>query len=61
MAEQRKGVKLGEIIQEFELEILCAAPGYENVPLRALDINRPGLPLQAFSSISTPSGCCLSA
>ncbi len=48
MAEQRKGVKLGEIIQEFELEILCAAPDYENVPLRALDINRPGLPLTGF-------------
>lgn len=48
MSEQRKGVKLGEIIQEFDLEILCAAPDYENVPLRALDINRPGLPLTGF-------------
>ena len=48
MAEQRKGVKLGEIIQEFDLEILCAAPDYRNVPLRALDINRPGLPLTGF-------------
>lgn len=48
MSEQRKSVKLGEIIQEFDLEILCAAPDYENVPLRALDINRPGLPLTGF-------------
>lgn len=47
MAEQ-KSVKLGEIIHEFDLEILRTAPDYENVPLRALDINRPGLPLTGF-------------
>ena len=48
MEEQQKSVKLGEIIQEFNLEILRTAPDYENVPLRALDINRPGLPLTGF-------------
>ena len=48
MAEQQKSVKLGEIIQEFNLEVLRTAPDYENVPLRALDINRPGLPLTGF-------------
>ena len=48
MDEQQKSVKLGEIIQEFGLEILHTAPDYENVPLRALDINRPGLPLTGF-------------
>ena len=48
MEEQQKSVKLGEIIQEFGLEILHTAPDYENVPLRALDINRPGLPLTGF-------------
>ena len=48
MEEQRKSVKLGEIIREFNLEILRTAPDYENVPLRALDINRPGLPLTGF-------------
>lgn len=48
MSEQQKSVKLGEIIQEFNLEILRTAPDYENVPLRALDINRPGLPLTGF-------------
>lgn len=48
MAEQQKSVKLGDIIQEFKLEILRTAPNYENVPLRALDINRPGLPLTGF-------------
>ena len=48
MAGQQKTVRLGEIIQEFGLEILCTAPDYANVPLRALDINRPGLPLTGF-------------
>ena len=48
MAEQQKSVRLGEIIREFNLEILRTAPDYENVPLRALDINRPGLPLTGF-------------
>ena len=48
MSAQQKSVKLGEIIREFNLEILCMAPDYENVPLRALDINRPGLPLTGF-------------
>ena len=41
-------MKLGEIIREFDLEVLRTAPDYENVPLRALDINRPGLPLTGF-------------
>ena len=41
-------VKLGEIIQEFDLEVLCAAPDYENQPLRTIDVNRPGLPLSGF-------------
>lgn len=48
MAESQCSVKLGEIIKEFELEILCAAPDYENVPLHAVDVNRPGLPLSGF-------------
>ncbi|MCI9352423.1 MAG: HPr(Ser) kinase/phosphatase [Lawsonibacter sp.] len=45
---EEKSVKLGEIIREFDLEVLRTAPDYENVPLRALDINRPGLPLTGF-------------
>ena len=48
MAEPRKNVKLGEIIQEFNLEIIQAGSNYESVPLRALDVNRPGLPLTGF-------------
>ena len=48
MPESQYSVKLGEIIREFELEVLCAAPDYENVPLRTVDVNRPGLPLAGF-------------
>ncbi len=48
MAESQCSVKLGEIIKEFELEILCAAPDCGNVPLYTVDVNRPGLPLSGF-------------
>lgn len=48
MAEHGNSVKLGEIIREFDLEILKTGPDYENVPLRVVDVNRPGLPLSGF-------------
>ena len=48
MGEKYYSVKLGEIIREFDLEVLCAAPDYENVPLYTVDVNRPGLPLAGF-------------
>ena len=48
MAEHTKSVKLGEIIQEFDLEILHKGPDYEDTPLTTLDVNRPGLPLSGF-------------
>lgn len=48
MSQTEKCVKLGQIIREFELEILHPGPDYENVPLRTLDVNRPGLPLSGF-------------
>ena len=48
MSEHEYSVRLGEIIQEFQLEVLCAAPDYENVPLYTVDVNRPGLPLSGF-------------
>ena len=48
MSENTNSVKLGEIIREFHLEVLRKGPDYENVPLRAVDINRPGLPLTGF-------------
>lgn len=48
MTDTAISVKLGEIIREFDLEILRKGPDYENVPLRTLDVNRPGLPLTGF-------------
>lgn len=48
MSESKNFVRLGEIIKEFDLEILCQGPDYENIPLRTVDVNRPGLPLSGF-------------
>ena len=44
----QKSVALGEIIKEFDLEILNQGPDYEKIPLRTVDVNRPGLPLSGF-------------
>ena len=44
----QKSVALGEIIKEFELEVLNQGPDYEKTPLRTVDVNRPGLPLSGF-------------
>ena len=48
MSESKYSVTLGQIIKEFDLEVLCAAPNYEQVPLHTVDANRPGLPLSGF-------------
>ena len=48
MSESTHSVKLGEIIREFDLEILSKGPDYEDVPLHTVDVNRPGLPLAGF-------------
>jgi len=48
MSDTSKYVHLGEIIKEFDLEILCQGPDYEKTPLRTVDVNRPGLPLSGF-------------
>lgn len=60
MAEGISSVRLGDIIQEFGLEVLNKGTNYENVPLRTVDVNRPGLPLTGFLSILIPRGCCSS-
>lgn len=44
----QKFVKLGKIIEEFDLEVLCGGKNYENFPIRADDINRPALQLTGF-------------
>ena len=48
MEQNYISVKLGEIIKEFGLEILWEGANYEEIPLRTLDVNRPGLPLAGF-------------
>ncbi len=41
-------VKLGTIIEEFQLEVVRGAKNYENIPVYAEDINRPALQLTGF-------------
>ena len=48
MSDHSNSVKLGEIIQEFGLEILHPGANYASIPLTTLDVNRPGLPLTGF-------------
>jgi len=48
MPKDPAGVTIGEIVQEFGLEVLNAAPDFENTPVRTMDVNRPGLPLTGF-------------
>ena len=48
MEDNARSVKLGEIIREFDLEILHQGADYADVPLRTVDVNRPGLPLTGF-------------
>ena len=45
VTETQNSVRLGEIIKEFHLELLHEGEDYQNIPLRTLDVNRPGLPL----------------
>lgn len=48
MADGRRSVKLGSIIEEFQLEVLCAGEDYLDTPVYTMDVNRPGLPLSGF-------------
>ena len=48
VTETQISVRLGEIIKEFHLELLHEGEDYQNIPLRTLDVNRPGLPLSGF-------------
>ena len=41
-------VKLGSLIDEFNLEVLRGAEGYRDLPISTEDINRPGLQLTGF-------------
>lgn len=41
-------VKLKHLIEEFGLEVLCEAEGYEDITIHTENINRPGLQLTGF-------------
>ena len=41
-------IKLGSLIDEFNLEVLRGAEGYRDLPISTEDINRPGLQLTGF-------------
>lgn len=41
-------VTLGHIIEEFKLEVLRSAPGYQDAPVSQEDVSRPGLQLAGF-------------
>ena len=46
--ENRYSVKLGKLIEEFELEVLRGVENYQDVLIQREDVNRPGLQLVGF-------------
>lgn len=52
--ENRYHVLLGKIVQEFNLEVLYAPDGYENIQIKTEDVNRPGLQLTGYFDYFVP-------
>ena len=52
--ESLYSVKLGELIKQFKLEVLRGGAGYEDLPIRTEDVNRPGLQLTGFFDYFDP-------
>ena len=52
--ESLYSVKLGEVIKKFHLEVLRGGEGYEDLPIRTEDVNRPGLQLTGFFDYFDP-------
>ena len=46
--ENRYSVKLGKLIEEFDLEVIRGVENYQNVLIQREDVNRPGLQLVGF-------------
>ncbi len=46
--DSRYSVKLGQLIKDFELEVLRGAPGFEDILIQKEDVNRPALQLAGF-------------
>lgn len=47
-------INLGAVIEEFKLEVVRGAPGYEDTPITLEDVNRPGLQLTGFFDYFDP-------
>ncbi len=52
--ENRYHVLLGNIVQEFNLEVIYAPEGFENIKIKTEDVNRPGLQLAGFFDYFVP-------
>ncbi|MCI2106954.1 MAG: HPr(Ser) kinase/phosphatase [Intestinimonas sp.] len=52
--DSHHSVKLGQIIKDFELEVLRGAEGYEDLLIQKEDVNRPGLQLVGFFDYFDP-------
>jgi HPr kinase/phosphorylase len=52
--ESRFYVKLGKLIQDFDLEVLRGGSGYEDCQIRTEDVNRPALQLAGFFDYFDP-------
>lgn len=48
-------VKLSAIIQEYDLDLICTPPGYEDVEITIADVNRPSLQLAGFYEYFDPN------
>lgn len=48
MAKRNLSVKLIDVINEFNLEVVSGPPGFEDIVLKDEDVNRPGLQLAGF-------------
>ena len=53
--EKQYSVKLGTLIDEFQLEVLRERENYRDVPIVAENINRPGLQLGGFFEYFDPN------
>ncbi len=53
--ESPYSVTLGKLVQEFNLEVLRSASGYEECQIRTVDVNRPGLQLIGFFDYFDPT------
>lgn len=54
MMESLYSVNLGKLVEEFRLEVLRGAEGFEDVAIRTEDVNRPGLQLVGFFDYFDP-------